>query len=353
MNRQKIILCDNWQSNLRDALLEVAYDKLFVLTDEHTHRLCFPALQQIIAVNDNAEQVIGAGDAHKTPETLASVWQMLSERGATRHSLLINVGGGMVTDLGGFAAATFKRGIAFINIPTTLLAMVDAAVGGKTGINFNGLKNEIGAFAPAEQVLIETSFLRTLDAPNMLSGFAEMVKHALISDTHHWAELLAFEVEHADYAQLRRWIGRSIQIKEDIVEQDPREQSIRKALNFGHTVGHAFESLALKEQRPVLHGYAVAWGMVCELYLSCVLAGFPQDKMRQTTAFIRDNYGVYPLDCNRYEELYEFMRHDKKNTSGTINFTLLEEIGKVRIDQTADKETLFQAFDFYRECMGI
>ena len=165
----------------------------------------------------------------------------------------------MVTDLGGFAAATFKRGIAYINIPTTLLAMVDASVGGKTGINFNGLKNEIGAFAPANCVLLETEFLRSLDAHNFFSGYAEMLKHGLISTPQHLDELLAFDTEQPDYVLLKNMVGRSVQVKEDIVEQDPKEHGIRKALNLGHTIGHAFESLALAESRPVLHGYAVAW----------------------------------------------------------------------------------------------
>lgn len=234
---------------------------------------------------------------HKTLETLASVWMALSTQGATRHSLLINLGGGMVTDLGGFAAATFKRGISYINIPTTLLAMVDASVGGKTGINFNGLKNEIGAFAPANSVLIETEFLRTLDTHNFFSGYAEMLKHGLISNTAHWAELLNFDSSSIDYAALKQLVGQSVQVKEDIVEQDPFEHGIRKALNLGHTVGHAFESMALAENRPVLHGYAVAWGIVCELYLSHLKVGFPKEKMRQTIQFIKDNYGIFTFDC--------------------------------------------------------
>ena len=258
----------------------------------------------------------------------------------------------MVTDLGGFAASTFKRGIPYINIPTTLLAMVDAAVGGKTGINFNGLKNEVGVFSPAASVLIETEFLRTLDERNFFSGYAEMLKHGLISTTDHWAELLAFDRDAIDYARLKTMVGRSVQVKENIVHEDPLEHGIRKALNLGHTVGHAFESLALAENRPVLHGYAVAWGLVCELYLSCLLSGFPKDKMRQTIAFIKENYGVFVYDCKAYEHLYALMQHDKKNTEGIINFTLLEDVGQIAINQTADKKTIFEAFDFYRETMG-
>ena len=319
MSKQEVILCESLETSLSRAIEQCPHDKLFILTDEHTRRLCLPALKELPALKDAIEICIGAEDVHKTLETLASVWMSLSTQGATRHSLLINLGGGMVTDLGGFAAATFKRGIAYINIPTTLLAMVDASVGGKTGINFNGLKNEIGSFAPANSVLIETEFLRTLDSHNFFSGYAEMLKHGLISNTAHWAELLNFNTSDIDYTALKQLVGRSVQVKEDIVEQDPFEHGIRKALNLGHTVGHAFESMALAENRPVLHGYAVAWGIVCELYLSHLKVGFPKEKMRQTIQFIKDNYGVFTFDCKKYEQLYAFMTHDKKNTSGTIN----------------------------------
>lgn len=353
MSKQEVILCESLKNSLSRAIESCPHDKLFVLTDEHTQLLCLPYLYEGGILKDAIEICIKAEDAHKTLETLASVWMVLSEKGATRHSLLINLGGGMVTDLGGFAAATFKRGIAYINIPTTLLAMVDASVGGKTGINFNGLKNEIGAFAPANSVLIETEFLRSLDTHNVLSGYAEMLKHGLISNTAHWIELLRFDTVHIDYAALKMLVGHSVQVKEDIVEQDPFEHGIRKALNLGHTVGHAFESMALAEGRPVLHGYAVAWGMVCELYLSHIKVGFPKDKMRQTIQFIKENYGSFAFDCKQYEQLYTYMTHDKKNTSGTINFTLLKEIGDICINQTADKETIFEMLDFYRECMGV
>ena len=295
---------------------------------------------------------IGAGDIHKNIETLAHVWKELGDNGATRHSLIINLGGGMVTDLGGFAASTFKRGIKYINIPTTLLAMVDASVGGKTGINFNGLKNEIGVFSPAQSVLINTEFLKTLDMNNILSGYAEMLKHGLISTTGHWAELLTFDMNNIDYQALQTLVDKSVKIKEDIVTQDPYEKGIRKALNLGHTVGHAFESLAMETNRPVLHGYAVAWGIVCELYFSHLKVGFPKDKLRQTLQFIKENYGVFVFDCKQYDRLYEFMTHDKKNSAGIINFTLMGEVGDIRINQSAPKQEIMDMLDFYRESMG-
>ncbi len=351
MSKQKIILCENLKTTLPEIVQECSYDRLYILTDEHTQQYCYPLLKDLLT---EAQQIIiGAGDVNKTLENLASVWQALSEKGASRHSLLINLGGGMITDLGGFAASTFKRGIAYINIPTTLLAMVDAAVGGKTGINFNGLKNEIGVFNPAAYVILETEFLRSLDAQNFFSGYAEMLKHGLISTPEHWSELLNFNTDNIDYSVLKEMVGRSVSVKEQIVTEDPLEHGIRKALNLGHTVGHAFESLALAQNHPVLHGYAVAWGIVCELYLSHIKVGFPIEKMRQTIQFIRQNYGTFYFDCNQYEQLYELMKHDKKNTAGIINFSLLKNIGEVSLNETADKETIFQMFDFYRECMGL
>ena len=260
----------------------------------------------------------------------------------------------MVTDLGGFAASTFKRGINYINIPTTLLAMVDASVGGKTGINFRGLKNEVGVFSNASTVILDTQFLQTLDAENIRSGYAEMLKHGLISNSQMWAELINFKLESPDLSMLQRMVADSVAVKQRIVTEDPLEQGIRKALNLGHTIGHAFESFALSpltsHLSPLLHGYAVAYGLVCELYLSAVKTGFPTDKMHQTVSFIKEHYGKMAITCDDDPTLLELMTHDKKNVAGTINFTLLGDIGDIRINQTATKEEIFEALDFYREC---
>ena len=352
MSKQKVIICQNLNEDLHIAIKDCPHDKLFILVDEHTHELCLPLISGFDCLKNAHIITIGPEDIHKNLETLAHVWKELGDQGATRHSLMINLGGGMVTDLGGFAASTFKRGIQYINIPTTLLAMVDASVGGKTGINFNGLKNEIGVFSPAEYVLIDTEFLKSLDSHNLLSGYAEMLKHGIISTTEHWAELLNFDLNQIDYKALQQLVAHSVSIKEDIVEKDPFEKNIRKALNLGHTVGHAFESLALENNRPVLHGYAVAWGIICELYFSFIKVGFPKDKLRQTIQFIKENYGVLPFDCKQYDRLYEFMTHDKKNSAGIINFTLMGEIGDIRINQSANKEEILEILDFYRETMG-
>lgn len=346
---QKVIVSGNLERDLVNAIAECEHDKIFILTDQTTHDMCLPKLQNFLCLKGAQSIVIKAGDTNKTLDSLAEVWTALSQGGATRHSLMINLAGGMVTDLGGFAASTFKRGIDFINIPTTLLAMVDASVGGKTGINFGGLKNEIGVFSDSKFVIINTQFLDTLDHDNICSGYAEMLKHGLISDNKHWAELVGFNLAQPDLAQLQRMVAESIKVKERIVTEDPHEHGIRKALNLGHTVGHALESFAMKHGRPVLHGYAVAYGMVCELYLSARKTGFPTDKMHQTVRFILDHYGSLPYTCDDYPELLELMRHDKKNTSGIINFTLLGGIGDIRINQTANKGNIEEALDFLRE----
>ena len=352
MSKQKVILSENLEKILSEAVPGCPHDKLFVLTDETTLQFCWPEVAEMNCVQGAGMITIGATDENKTLESLSHVWTALQQGGATRHSLMICLGGGMVTDLGGFAASTFKRGIAYINIPTTLLSMVDASVGGKTGINFGGLKNEIGVFNCAKEVIIDTKFLRTLDYQNLASGYAEMLKHGLISNEAHWAELLRFDLADVDYRLLGQLVGKSVAVKERIVEADPEEHGIRKALNLGHTIGHAFESLALEEHRTVLHGYAVAWGIVCELYLSTVRTGFPKDKFRQTVQFIKDNYGVFVFDCKQYARLYELMTHDKKNTSGEVNFTLLGGIGDIRINQTATRDEIYEMLDFYRESMG-
>jgi 3-dehydroquinate synthase len=357
MKPQQVEIAENLETSLARAIDACEHDRLFILTDDTTRKLCWPVVSGFACLQGAEVISIGATDTHKTLESLAHVWEELGRMGGTRHTLLINIGGGMVTDLGGFAASTFKRGINYINIPTTLLAMVDASVGGKTGINFRGLKNEIGVFNNATTVILDTQFLRTLDRENIFSGYAEMLKHGLISNEAMWAELMNFDLgaEQLDLATLQRMLADSVAVKQRIVTEDPLEHGLRKALNLGHTVGHAFESYALKNsvignlQFPILHGYFVAFGLVCELYLSTVKTGFPTDKMRQTVSFIREHYGRMPITCDDYPALFELMTHDKKNTAGTINFTLLGGIGDIRINQTATKEEIYEALDFYRE----
>ena len=351
---QKVIKSENLKQDISNILQQLPYDKLYILTDENTEQLCYPLISNIDEIKRADKIIIKAGDNNKNIESLSLVWKYLSENGATRHSLLINLGGGMLTDLGGFAAATFKRGIKCINIPTTLLGAVDASVGGKTGINFNGLKNEIGSFAPAETVLIDTDFFKSLDYENFMSGYAEVLKHSLIANDKEWAKIISFDTNNINYNELKEIVVDSVAVKEQIVEKDPFEKGIRKALNLGHTVGHAFESLSYTMNNPMQHGYAIAWGLVCELYLSHKLCLFPKDKLFQTITFIKENYGIFYFSCNEYEALYELMKHDKKNESSErVNFTLLGNIGEIVLNQTASKEEIFESIDFLRESVGL
>ena len=357
MNPQKVVISENLTEALTAAVAECEHDRTFLLVDETTERCCLPLVSDMSCIRGARTVVIGATDTHKTLDSLSHVWEALGEGGATRHSLLINIGGGMVTDLGGFAASTFKRGINYINIPTTLLAMVDASVGGKTGINFRGLKNEIGVFSNASTVILDTAFLKTLDAANICSGYAEMLKHGLISNEKMWAELVNFDLTQPDLEQLRTMVADSVAVKQRIVTEDPLEQGIRKALNLGHTIGHAFESFSLQSSLsphssrhpPDLHGHAVAYRLLRAPDLSTVKTGFPSDKMHQTVSFIKEHYGKMTVTCDDYPTLLELMTHDKKNVAGTINFTLLGGIGDIRINQTATEEEIKEALDFYRE----
>lgn len=347
MTEQLTKICTDFLSELNQAIGNQSGDSIFILVDNNTEKYCLPALMKSENLIGSKIITINCGDENKNVESAVKIWKFLSEHGANRKSLLINLGGGMITDIGGFTASTFKRGLRYINVSTTLLGAVDAATGGKTGINFLGLKNEIGVFAPAHEVLININFFKTLDHKNLLSGFAEMIKHALIDTKEEWQKIQNFNLEKIDLDELRPLLTKSFRIKERIVAQDPHEANIRKALNLGHTFGHAFESYSYKTKKPVLHGYAVMWGMLCELYLSHLKLGFPKDELLKLKYLIKEYYGTYTMDCNDYETLFELMTHDKKNDSKEINFTLLSDIGQIKINQTATKKEIFECFDWF------
>lgn len=351
---QQLIFTADISVTLDQVLEGYAYDRLFLLTDENTRRSCLPLLSASTKLATADLICIEPDDTHKTLQSLASVWQALSDRRATRRSVMVNLGGGMVTDLGGFAAATFKRGIRYFNLPTTLLGAVDAAVGGKTGINFNGLKNEIGAFAPAEAVLVTTAFFASLSREHLLSGFAEMLKHGLISSPAVYEPLFSLDLTRPDSPEMLARLEESIAVKRRVVEEDPFEKGLRKSLNLGHTIGHAFESLSHHRHQPVQHGYAVAWGLVGELILSHRRLGFPLDKLRRFASYVREHYGTFVITCDDYDYLCERMTHDKKNAaSDAINFTLLSDVGQVVINQTATRDEITLALDLYRDMFGI
>lgn len=351
---QQLLFTADISATLDQVLEGYAYDRLFLLTDENTRRSCLPLLSASTKLATADLICIEPDDTHKTLQSLASVWQALSDRHATRRSVMVNLGGGMVTDLGGFAAATFKRGIRYFNLPTTLLGAVDAAVGGKTGINFNGLKNEVGAFAPAEAVLVTTAFFASLSREHLLSGFAEMLKHGLISSPTVYEPLFSLDLTRPDSPEMLARLEESIAVKRRVVEEDPFEKGLRKSLNLGHTIGHAFESLSHHRHQPVQHGYAVAWGLVGELILSHRRLGFPLDTLRRFASYVREHYGTFVITCDDYDYLCERMTHDKKNAaSDAINFTLLSDVGQVVINQTATRDEITLALDLYRDLFGI
>lgn len=352
----KIIFTNLVIEAIDDLVAELNSPKVFVLVDINTAQFVLPILKsQSKAVGEAEIICIPSGDANKTIAALQSIWKELSNNGASRQSVIINVGGGVITDVGGFAAATFKRGIRFINLPTTLLAAVDAAVGGKTGINFNGLKNEIGAFAMPEAVIISTLFFNTLPQQQMLSGYAEMLKHGLLDNKETFAELMKYNITQPPVTPdvLLHLIEKSVQVKQDIVDNDPKEAGLRKALNLGHTIGHAFESFAMNDRKsPIPHGYAVAWGLVVELILSHMQLGFPSDTLHQFAAYVKEHYGYFDITCDDYPALIDLMSHDKKNaTPDAINFTLLKDIGDIRINQTATPDQIKSALDIYRDLL--
>ena len=344
-----VFLSSDFTSDVKEILKSTPHTKLFLLSDKEAFDFVYPLFKEALDLPENHIHIIGSTDHHKNMESLASVWKFLADNGADRQSILINLGGGMPCDLGGFAASTFKRGIRFINIPTTLLSMVDASVGGKTGINFNGLKNEIGTFQHAAAVLVNINFVKTLNNENIKSGYAEMIKHALIDTPETWDKIETFKIEESitNIELLNTLVWESIAIKERFVQQDPKEKGIRKALNLGHTVGHAFESWAFKNDKDLLHGYAVAYGVVIELYLSHLKCGYPFKQVEEVRKMVEAIYGTINFGKDIYEELYQYMKHDKKNEGNSINFTLLKKIGDIQINQDCSREEIFMAFDYY------
>ncbi len=343
--KQNLIFTNDVENAISHLIADSNHNMTVCIADVNTARFAL-GKERLIVIPD--------GDTGKSLATVCRVWDALEEFGATRHSLVINLGGGMVTDLGGFAAATFKRGMRFINVPTTLLGAVDAAVGGKTGVNYNGLKNEIGAFAPASDVIISTRYFDTLPIQELKSGYAEVIKHAMLDDRDEFLRLLEHDFNAPiNHDNLLEHLRHSVQVKVDIVARDPHEQGERKALNLGHTVGHALESLAMQRGKPVPHGYAVAWGLVTEAILSHIILKFPSEDVHRLGNFVRDNYRGFPFTCDDYDDLLALMRHDKKSRDGEITCTLLASIGDYRIDQVVNPNDVAAALDILRDHLGL
>lgn len=353
----KLIFTNLVGTAIDDLAASISPNRTVIITDVNTATFALPLLTADSRVAAGAEVItVKAGDANKNLSELTTIWSRLSEMQASRSTLVINLGGGVITDMGGFAAATFKRGLRCINVPTTLLGAVDAAVGGKTGVNFNGLKNQIGVFSEPEAVIISTLFFNTLTRQDLLSGYGEMLKHALLETPEVFASLLAYSPVYPvfDSERLLPLLEKSVSVKQRIVEADPTERGLRKALNLGHTAGHAFETLALERHSPVPHGYAVVWGLVVELVLSHLRLGFPSGSLHQFASYVHTNYGAFDITCDDYPRLISIMRQDKKNTDASeINFTLLQAIGDPRIDSTATPDEIGAALDIYRDLMHL
>lgn len=338
----------NPAASIDEEVAKISPDKVLVVTDLNVEKVVLPLLKESGILASSPRIAIPAGESGKNLDTVISVWDKLEEIGATRRSMLLNIGGGVVTDLGGFAAATFKRGVPTINFPTTLLGAVDAATGGKTGIDFRGLKNEIGAFHLPRKVIISALPFSTLPHKEILSGYAEMVKTALISDRSFYLSLLDMESILKDEDKLGKAVEKCVIVKEDVVAQDPTEKGLRKILNFGHTAGHAFESLRIERKLDVSHGEAVAHGMLVALILSHMKLKFDSMEVQHYSKFLKDYYPGALVRCDDLPEVMHKMNSDKKNkTYGQPVFTLLSSIGNPEIDCTPSQDEIKEALELY------
>lgn len=341
-----VVFTKDANAELRKRLEHVGASDIFVLVDNNSRNFCLERLNMGYLPADHV-MTLADGEHNKCLENVAAIWHMLSFGGARRNAVLVNVGGGMISDIGGFAASCFKRGIRFLNVPTTLLAQVDASVGGKTGINFDGLKNEVGTFALPEAVIVDNRFLSTLPERQVLSGFAEMLKHALLAGERQLAEIMDADLSQVAGKDFLPLIQESVEVKSAIVQGDFREKGLRKALNLGHTVGHAIESVAIRKDLDIYHGDAVAYGLVAELYLSVRKTGFDEKHYEAVRKFILEKYPEYhPVDTP--DNLYELMSHDKKNEREGVNFTLLRCPGEVETDQYCSREEILEALEQIR-----
>ncbi len=344
------VYVENSLQQLDSFLSAATYSRVFILTDRNTTEHCLPVLLGALpGLTDYDLIEVDPGEENKNIDFCIGIWRMLLDFGADRNSLLINLGGGVVTDMGSFAASTFKRGIDFIQVPTTLLSQVDASVGGKTGIDLYGVKNIIGTFAQPVAVYIHAGFLDTLPQRQVVSGFAEMLKHGLIYDRGYFDELKGLSTDRIG----TETIYQSVCIKNEVVTADPQEKNLRKILNFGHTIGHAIESFSLAHDRdPLLHGEAIAAGMIAEAYLSHHLCGLPLESVQEIATVLRGIFPDYILNQDGYDEIMGYMLNDKKNSAGKIGFALLTAIGTCRHDVYATKEQIRNSLDQYRLLVG-
>lgn len=338
------IYVGNFWSAFNNFLTERQYAKTLVLVDSNTEVYCFERFSSRFPAEIH-KIVVPAGEAYKNIDTCQDIWRKMFDAGAGRNSLLIVLGGGVMGDMGGFCASTFKRGFDFVQMPTTLLSQVDSSIGGKLGIDFYNVKNSIGVFNNPKAVFISSEFFDTLPPREILSGFGEIIKHSLIADVSQWHKLLTINnLSNVDWSN---FLIPSLKIKQHIVEIDPFEKGLRKALNFGHTIGHAIESAALETDNPLTHGEAIAIGMICEAFLSHILRGMPKSDLDIITGFIKKHYGQYDIAQFDADYLIALMKQDKKNERDEINFSLLRQAGEVEVNCTATPQYIKEALKFY------
>lgn len=346
--KQSPVIFDNVFLELNSFLTEKNYSKIFVFVDSNTHEHCLPLfLGELETIAEIEVIEVPSGEENKVIEIVVQIWESLIELGGSRNSLLINLGGGVITDMGGFIASTFKRGIDFINVPTTLLSQVDASVGGKTGIDFAGLKNQIGTFSQPEMTLIYSEFLLTLPPRELTSGLAEMMKHGLIYQKPHWDNI--HQIEGFTGQILHQLTKESVKIKMEIVENDPFESGLRKILNFGHTVGHAIESYYLETEFPYLHGEAVAIGMLVESILSFENEMISLSELDEIFLNITQLFAKEPINEEIIPDLIQFMKHDKKNQNNQISFSLLNGIGNCKFDILLNENQILEGILLYNK----
>jgi 3-dehydroquinate synthase len=341
----KIVFETQQFSGLRSLLSEKNYAAIVLLVDENTASFCLPLIQDALKEYEYLVVRIQSGESYKTLDTCQYIWKRLMHNKLTRKSVLINLGGGVIGDMGGFCAATFKRGIDFVQVPTTLLAQVDASVGGKLGVDFNQLKNGVGLFANPQLVCLYPLFFQTLPFEQLRSGFAEVIKHALISDLSYWQQIVTVHLNTADWLPIVR---QSVMIKQSIVEKDPTEKGCRKILNFGHTIGHAIESLSWDTSKPLLHGEAVALGMIAEAYISNRLLGLSEVELNELTAFIKSIYPFYSLSAIAEDQILELIKQDKKKERKSNAFSLITAIGKASYNHHVEDALILESLLYYQ-----
>ena len=340
----KVYFEDDFAS-LTSLIEEKNYSQILILVDRHTNDHCLPVLQVAIPDLVNYDIIeVDPGEENKNIDFCIGVWNTMLDFGADRKALMINLGGGVVTDMGGFAASTYKRGIDFIQIPTTLLAQVDASVGGKTGIDLGNVKNIIGTFTQPQAVFINAKFLETLDDRQLNSGFAEIIKHGLIQDKNLYEQCKSLDVDHISL----EIIHRSVEIKNAVITTDPTEKGLRKILNFGHTIGHAVEGYSLiNDSDPLLHGEAIAIGMICEAWLSTKHAGLSQEDLADITQTFLARYPKYTFTADQYQDFLDLMKNDKKNEDNKIGFALLKSIGDCTYNIYVEEDDILDSLDYY------